>query len=419
MFRCKAVAILCVCVVALSSLCYSQTKEELQIRKKEIQSQIKATNTLIVKAKREKTQSLSTLSAINQQIRSREEMVSMLSLEVKLNLREIQQLKTEIEQTEFDIAAQEALIDTLKKEYAFLIQNAYYNRNAYNRLAFIFTADSYRQALKRLRYLQEYSQFREKQVEKIKSVEQQLAQNLLQLKQQKALLMVAKNERQTNLEASRLELTLLTQEKDSQNQLLTSLKRKEKQLKKDLIQQQRLADDLTAQIKKIIADEIRKAKEKANASAGSSFSLTPEQQQLSDEFSSNKGKLPWPVERGVIVERFGIQPHPVLKGIETLNNGIKIMTDKGTNVRAIFEGSISRIIDLPGSGKAIIISHGDYFSVYSGLSEVYVKRGQKVALKEDIASVLTKSSSQESITELQIWKGSEKMDPSNWLYSTY
>ena len=124
------------------------------------------------------------------------------------------------------------------------------------------------------------------------------------------------------------------------------LKRKEKQLKNELSKQQKLANDLDAKIKKIIAEEIRKAKEKAASSSGSSFSLTPEEQELSDSFSANKGKLPWPVERGVIVQRFGIQPHPVLKGIETLNNGIKIITDQGASVRAVFEGTVSRIIDL-------------------------------------------------------------------------
>ena len=419
MFRCKLVLVLSLLLVCLSPLCYSQTKEELQVRKKEIQTQIKETNKRIVQAKREKSQSLSTLSTINQQISSREELVSMLNLELKLTIQEIKQLQTEIKDTELDIYAQEQLIDTLKKEYAFMIQSAYYNRNAYDRLAFVFTAQSYRQALKRLRYLQEYSHYRHKQVEKIKELEQELAQDLLRLKRQKALLMVAKNERQTNLESSKLELSLLEQEKTTQNSLLNLLKRKEKQLKNELSKQQKLANDLDAKIKKIIAEEIRKAKEKAASSSGSSFSLTPEEQELSDSFSANKGKLPWPVERGVIVQRFGIQPHPVLKGIETLNNGIKIITDQGASVRAVFEGTVSRIIDLPGSGKAIILSHGDYFSVYSGLAEVYVKRGQKVTLKENIAKVLTKISSQESITELQIWKGSEKMDPSSWLYNTY
>ena len=114
-----------------------------------------------------------------------------------------------------------------------------------------------------------------------------------------------------------------------------------------------------------------------------------------------------------------MQAHPVLKGIETFNNGVKITTEEGAIVRAVFEGTVSRIIDIPGAGKAVILSHGDYFSVYSNLLKVSVKRGQSVLNKEKIGTVLTKTNPKESITELQIWKGSEKMDPSSWLYKAY
>jgi septal ring factor EnvC (AmiA/AmiB activator) len=336
-----------------------------------------------------------------------------------MTIVQIDNLKAEIKETKQSIKDQQNLLDTLKKEYALMIRHAYHNRNSYDRLAFIFSAQSYNQAFKRIRYLQEYSQFRQKQVKEIKDVERQLSEELLSLKRQKVLLTVAKNKRNAMLGESQIEINLLTQEKQSQNTFLSSLRKKEKKLKKDLSKQQQLAKTLDDKIKKIIAEEIRKAKEKANVGGGVTLSLTPEEQQLADNFSSNKGKLPWPVERGVIIERFGIQPHPVLRGIETLNNGVKITTEEGSFVRAIFEGNVSRIIDIPGSGKAVIISHGDYFTVYSNLIEVFVKRGQTVSLKEDIARVFTKSSNKESITELQIWKGSEKLDPSSWLYKAY
>jgi septal ring factor EnvC (AmiA/AmiB activator) len=380
MYRCSSYLLTIVFVFGLSLLASSQSKEVLQSKKAQIQKEIQLTNKLIKKAKKE---------------------------------------KAEIKETKQSIKDQQNLLDTLKKEYALMIRHAYHNRNSYDRLAFIFSAQSYNQAFKRIRYLQEYSQFRQKQVKEIKEVERQLSEELLSLKRQKVLLTVAKNERNAMLGESQIEINLLTQEKQSQNTFLSSLRKKEKKLKKDLSKQQQLAKTLDDKIKKIIAEEIRKAKEKANVGGGVTLSLTPEEQQLADNFSSNKGKLPWPVERGVIIERFGIQPHPVLRGIETLNNGVKITTEEGSFVRAIFEGNVSRIIDIPGSGKAVIISHGDYFTVYSNLIEVFVKRGQTVSLKEDIARVFTKSSNKESITELQIWKGSEKLDPSSWLYKAY
>jgi septal ring factor EnvC (AmiA/AmiB activator) len=419
MYRCSSYLLTIVFVFGLSLLASSQSKEVLQSKKAQIQKEIQLTNKLIKKAKKEKNQSINILSTLNKQIESRGEIVKTLDLEIKMTIVQIDNLKAEIKETKQSIKDQQNLLDTLKKEYALMIRHAYHNRNSYDRLAFIFSAQSYNQAFKRIRYLQEYSQFRQKQVKEIKEVERQLSEELLSLKRQKVLLTVAKNERNAMLGESQIEINLLTQEKQSQNTFLSSLRKKEKKLKKDLSKQQQLAKTLDDKIKKIIAEEIRKAKEKANVGGGVTLSLTPEEQQLADNFSSNKGKLPWPVERGVIIERFGIQPHPVLRGIETLNNGVKITTEEGSFVRAIFEGNVSRIIDIPGSGKAVIISHGDYFTVYSNLIEVFVKRGQTVSLKEDIARVFTKSSNKESITELQIWKGSEKLDPSSWLYKAY
>lgn len=419
MYRCSSYLLTIVFVSGLSLLASSQSKEVLQSKKAQIQKEIQLTNKLIKKAKKEKNQSINILSTLNKQIESRGEIVKTLDLEIKMTIVQIDNLKAEIKETKQSINDQQNLLDTLKKEYALMIRHAYHNRNSYDRLAFIFSAQSYNQAFKRIRYLQEYSQFRQKQVKEIKEVERQLSEELLSLKRQKVLLTVAKNKRNAMLGESQIEINLLTQEKQSQNTFLSSLRKKEKKLKKDLSKQQQLAKTLDDKIKKIIAEEIRKAKEKANVGGGVTLSLTPEEQQLADNFSSNKGKLPWPVERGVIIERFGIQPHPVLRGIETLNNGVKITTEEGSFVRAIFEGNVSRIIDIPGSGKAVIISHGDYFTVYSNLIEVFVKRGQTVGLKEDIARVFTKSSNKESITELQIWNGSEKLDPSSWLYKAY
>ena len=419
MCRCRSYLLTVVFTLGFCLLANSQSKEVLQSKKAQIQKEIQLTNKLIKKAKKEKNQSINILSTLNKQIESRGEIVKTLDLEIKMTIVQIENLKAEIKDTKQSIQNQQNLLDTLKKEYALMIRHAYHNRNSYDRLAFIFSAQSYNQAFKRIRYLQEYSQFRQKQVKEIKEVERQLSVELLSLKRQKVLLTVAKNERNAMLGESQIEINLLTQEKQSQNTFLSSLRKREKKLKKDLSKQQQLAKTLDDKIKKIIAEEIRKAKEKANVGGGVTLSLTPEEQQLADNFSSNKGKLPWPVERGVIIERFGIQPHPVLRGIETLNNGVKITTEEGSFVRAIFEGKVSRIIDIPGSGKAVIISHGDYFTVYSNLIEVFVKRGQTVGLKEDIARVFTKSSNKESITELQIWKGSEKLDPSSWLYKAY
>jgi septal ring factor EnvC (AmiA/AmiB activator) len=416
MRRCS-LFILCA-FLSFSSFSQSKEKEVLQDKKAKIQQEIKLTNSLLQKAKKEKNQSVNTLNTLNKQIQSRQEIIQTLDLEVKMAIIQIDNLKRQIKDTEISIVVQQELLDTLKQEYALMIRHAYFNRNAYDRLAFVFSSQSYNQAFKRLRYLQEYSQFRQKQVDEIKMVEQKLSDQLLALKRQKVLLTVAKNEKSQSLESSQIEVSILDGEQSSQKSLLSKLRKKEKQLKKELQSKQQLAKSLDKKIRKIIEEEIRLAKAKASKESDV-LAMTPEEQQLADNFTSNKGKLPWPVERGVIIERFGVQAHPVLKGIETFNNGVKITTEEEALVRAIFDGKVSRIIDIPGAGKAVIVSHGDYFSVYSNLLEVSVKRGQEVFLKEKIGAVLTKTATKETITELQIWKGSEKMDPSSWLFQAY
>ena len=418
MRQCSIFIFFLLAICSFNSFSQSSDKEALQDKKAKIQKEIKLTNTLLQKAKKEKNQSVTTLNTLNKQIQSRQEIIQALDLEVKMASIQIANLKQQIQETQQSIVTQQELLDTLKSEYALMIRHAYFNRNAYDRLAFVFSSQSYNQAFKRLRYLQEYSQFRQKQVEEIKLAEQKLNDELLALKRQKSLLTVAKNEKTQSLESSLIEVGILDSEQSSQKTLLSKLRKKEKQLKKELQSKQRLAKELDKQIRIIIEEEIRLAKAKASKESDV-LALTPEEQELADNFTSNKGKLPWPVERGVIIERFGVQAHPVLIGIETFNNGVKITTEEGALVRAVFEGTVSRIIDIPGAGKAVILSHGDYFSVYSNLLEVSVKRGESVLLKEKIGTVLTKTNTKESITELQIWKGSEKMDPSSWLFQAY
>jgi len=418
MFRCSVIFIFFSFIIPSILFSQNNEKKNLQDKKTKLQKEIKLTNSLLNKAKKQKTQSVTMLNTLNKQIQSRQEIIHTLNIEVNLAKTQIEKLKNEIQTTKQSLVKKRELLDTLKSEYSLMIRDAYFNRNAYKKLAFVFSSQHYNQALKRLKYLQEYSLFRQNQVKEILVAEQQLNDELLKLKQQKVLLLVAKNQKSKSLEESQTEVKVLADEKSSQNTLLSSLKKKEKQLKKDLQSKKYLASQLEKQIRKFIEEEIRIAKAKSSG-ANIVLELTPEQQIISEKFTLNKGKLPWPVERGVIIERFGVQSHPVLKGIETFNNGVKITTEEGAEIRSIFDGQVSRIIDIPGAGKAVIVSHGDYFTVYSNLLEVSVKRGETVLLKEKLGTVITKNTEKETITELQIWKGSEKMDPSSWLFQAY
>lgn len=397
----------------------SQTKEDLQDKKEQLQSEIKFTNELLNQAKLEKNNSINTLSTLRRKIGIREEMISTLNIEIELFNGRIQQMKAEVASIEEGISQKKAELVALKKEYSQLVYHAFQNRNQYDRLAFIFSSNSFHQAYKRIKYFQQYSRFRKQQVDRILVKEKELVEEALQLKQRRALLLVEKNKKSRVLGNNQKEKTQLDSEKGQQQQLVNELSKKEKKLTNDLKQKQKQAQALEAQIRLIIEAEIKKAKAAAASSGTPSFSMTPEQKELAENFTANKGTLPWPVNRGVITQQFGKQKHPVLAGIETYNNGIKITTEKGASVRAIFDGTVSRILSIPGAGKAIIINHGDYFSVYNNLSDLMVISGQSIKTKQELGLVSTNSKSNETITELQIWKGNKKLNPAQWLYRAY
>lgn len=403
----------------LTSTGFSQSKEELQKRKELLQKEINKTNSLLKTAKKEKVQSIVTLKTLNNKIENRNKVINTIRIEVELYENSIANLIVQIDSTNNTIEKKQLELKKLKDEYAKMIEKAYHNRSNYNRLSFIFSSSSFYQAFKRIRYLQEYSTFRKKQLEEIVKTEQALAIALEELKSKKAILAYEKNQKSKSLNQSLSEQELLNIEKVQQSNLLNTLRRKENQLKKALKDKEKKAKELNNQIRKIIEQEIRLAKEKAKKTGSVEYAMTPEQKELADKFTYNKGKLPWPVERGVIVESFGIQKHPVLPGIETFNNGIKLTTEKGSFVRAVFDGVVSRIINIPGAGKAIILNHGDYFSVYSNLSNVLVKTGEYIEVRQNLGVVITNTKTKESITELQIWKSDEKLDPAQWLYKAY
>jgi murein DD-endopeptidase MepM/ murein hydrolase activator NlpD len=217
-----------------------------------------------------------------------------------------------------------------------------------------------------------------------------------------------KNEEQTRKD--------LSQDVVAQKTAVEGLQQEEKGLLQKLREQEKQREKLNKEIQRIIEAEIRASK-KDNAGV---FSLTPEAAALSASFESNKGKLPWPVERGVITAKFGQNPHPVLAGIMVPNNGVDIATSNNAAVRAVFQGTVSGVFSIPGAGQNVIINHGGYRTVYSNLKEVFVSKGQKVEIKQSIGTVLTDESSGKTEAHLEIWKVSEsgttKQDPALWIY---
>jgi septal ring factor EnvC (AmiA/AmiB activator) len=417
---------------------FAQNKKELEKKKAQIQKEISATNELLNETKKNKKLSLNQLVALNQKIGMREELIATISSEVN-------SINLSIDKTNTGINNLKKEIEKLKAEYAAMIYAAYKNQGAYNKLMFIFSAQDFNQAYNRLKYFEQYAEYRKKQALIIQKTQENLNAKLAELQAKRSELRALLGEKEE-------EKNTLTTEKGEKEEVLMQLQEKEGQLKADLQKKQEDANRLQREIRKIIEEEIKKAREEAALAAKAAkeknkannknknvppeknvgkeenkeenkenkeyvLTLTPEAQKLSESFELNKGKLPWPVTEGLITGPFGEHEHPVLKGIKVKNDGIDISTKPGSQVRAIFDGEVTGVISIPGAGKAVIIRHGEYLSVYSNLSEATVQKGNKVKTKQNLGTALTDEDNKTSM-ELQIWKGSVLLNPTGWIYKT-
>ena len=396
-------------LITFCLLCFTgafcQNKKDLETKKEQLHKDIEFTNKLLEETKKNKSVSLNHLVTLNKKISIREELIRTINSEIGM-------LQDQINETNSLITSLEKDIKKLKDEYAKMIYFAYKNQSSYNRLMFIFAAKDFNQAYKRLKYFQQYSEYRKTQKELIIKTQQVLSSKKGDLENKKT----AKTELLNN---EQNEKQMLSSEKTEQVEVLNSLQEKEKDLKTQLKKKQKDEEKLNKAIEDIIRREIeeaRKRAEKEGRKTTAAFALTPEAQKLSDDFASNKGKLPWPVEQGVITETFGEHPHPVLKGIVTKNNGVDINSNKGAVARAVFDGEVSGVVVIPGAYKAVLVRHGEYLSVYSNLEEVYVKMGDKITTKQNIGLIHTNDEDSKTEVHLEIWKGTTKMDPENWLF---
>jgi septal ring factor EnvC (AmiA/AmiB activator) len=402
----------------LSFSAFSQTKEELKKQKLSIEKEINYTAKLLKKTKTNKDKSLSYLKVLDKQIQNQEYLLQTLHIEISLLNKQIRKTEQAIIKTEQSVKTEQENLELLKSEYAKMIYACFKKKGNRNDLMFIISAEDFNQAYKRTVYLKQYISFRKNQAEKITESKKELESKKGDLNTQKDQLTLEVASKKELISAKKNELTTISDTKQEKQELINRLGKSEKLFKKQLQDKQKRAKALDDKIRKIIAEEIRKAREEAEKK-NKGFALTPEAMALSSEFNSNKGKLPWPLEKGIIVQGYGKQKHAVFSGIETFNNGIDIATDKKAIVRAVFDGTISRIFFIKGEGKAILMNHGEYFSVYSGLTEVSVKVGEKLLAKEKIGIVFTQEVEEKSELHFEIWKGYDKHDPSKWLYEAY
>jgi septal ring factor EnvC (AmiA/AmiB activator) len=375
-----------------------QHRKKLEQQKSELKKEIAYKSKLLGETEKNKKSTLNQLLLLKKQIISREQLIQTLR-------REIAYLEREISLKEKEITEKSRQLDALKEHYAQMIYNSFKTRHSYDKVMFILASRDFNQAYLRLKYLEQYRQYRRDQAALIEKTADELAAA-------KSLLHAAVEEKNATIAENTAEKVNLDKDRQQRESVVNDLTAREKEIKAEIKRKEKEAYALQKAIEKVIAEEL--ARQKKNAKGG--YELTPEALALSSNFASNKGKLPWPIEKGVVTDYFGEHWHPVLKGIKINNKGVDISTDPGATARALFEGTVSMVLVLPGAGRAVMLRHGEYITVYSNLADVYVQKGDKVQLKQKIGTVLTNDDQGKTEVHLEIWKGQTALNPGEWLY---
>jgi septal ring factor EnvC (AmiA/AmiB activator) len=371
----------------------AQTKAELEEKRNTTLNEITYVDNMLKSTAKEKEESMNAIKIIGNKLNLRESVIRGMRDEINLLTERIDLNTLAINMMEKDQA-------DLKNDYARAIINSYKSQKENPELVYILSAKDFNQGYKRLKYLQQVAKFRRRETEIIMELKEQIqsTKDRLQVDLSKLSDLKSRQEQQKNL---------LQSEQQKKQQMVKSLSKKEKQLQKELEEKKRIADKIEKEIARLMEAE-RKKPVKSDS--------TPEQRLISENFAENKGRLPWPVEKGIITSQFGIQKHPVLKYVTEDNIGIEITSMGKTSVRTIFKGEVARVFSIKGGNAAVIIRHGKYMTVYQNLVDLKVKPGDKVDTKQEIGSVFCEPDNvNKAIMKFMIFEEKEKLDPELWI----
>ncbi len=395
--------IVLLCCGSSSLLAQTNEQKQLEAKRERLQEEINEINRLLFAEKKQKGTILDQLEVLDQKINVRQQLIrvtnqqaNLLSRQINTNIRNISKLREDLE--------------VLKTEYAEMIRKSYQNKSRQNRLMFLLSSETFFQALKRLEYMKQYTQYRKMQGEEIavKTSElTQLNQDLTDQKKAKDVL-IADNLRAKNQ---------MLREIKSQKELLKSIRQNESKYAAEIRKKTEETKKLDRQIERLIRSAIAAANKDAGGSSNSSsFVMTPEASLVARNFSQNKGKLIWPVERGVKRQGYGVYKDALYPGIKHQSNGVIIATDEGAKARAVFDGEVIAILAVPGGNKGVQIKHGNYISTYYNLSNLYVKKGDKVSAKEELGEIYTNRFNGLTQLKFYLYRDATKLNPEEWIY---
>ena len=390
---------------------FGQTRKQLEAQRKKLNKEIKQVNTLLFNEKKKEKNALEDLKDINKKIEVRSKLISTINSEAKILTKEISVNEAELKKLNKNLA-------DLKKDYADMIFKSYKSKSQQSRTMFLLSSQNFYQAYKRLEYMKQYTSFRKNQGEQITvqtNFVKKINDSLLFQKTVKDTLILSEKQQRQQIEDDR----------KNQEQLISIIKKKESKYKKSLQNKIKEEKKVTLKIDKKIRDEIAlanriaaeklKLKNKPKTVKKNEFILSPEAKALAVKFELNKGKLPWPVSEGIVVRKFGKQPHPTFPGITINGTGLHIVTKKGISAEAIFNGKVLNIFVSSEGRKNVLIQHGNYISSYNNLEKVYVKKGDVIKTGQKIGQIFTDKVSKKTKLIFVIFKNTTRLNPSSWI----
>jgi len=398
-------AILIFLLLNVASLA-AQTDEQkaLEAKREQLQKEIDEINRLLFAERREKGTVLDQMEALEQRINVRQQLIrvtnqqsNLLNRQINANIRNISQLREELE--------------SLKEEYAKMIRKSYQNRTRQSRLMFLLSSEDFFQAFKRLQYMKQYTDYRREQGLQIAAKTEELSALNLRLTEQR------KEKDQLVAENMKAKDAML-KEVQEQKDLLKSIRQNESRYASAIETKKKEARRIDEQIERLIRSAIA-ASNRASGSTtkdNSKFVLTPEATLVAASFSANKGKLIWPVEKGIKRQGYGVYSDAVYPGIKHQSNGVIIATDEGARARAVFEGEVIAILAVPGGNKGVQVKHGNYISTYYNLSNLYVKKGDRVAAKDELGEIYTNRFNGLTQLKFYLYRDATRLNPEEWIY---
>lgn len=380
----------------------SKQQKQLEAQRLQLKNEIKQINSLLFSNTKTRKNALSEVEDLQVKLNVRSELIKVTNQQANL-------LTRRIGLNERTIADQRKELESLKAEYAKMIQKSYASKSLQNRLMFLFSSENFLQAYKRIQYLKQYARYRRKQgiaIAEKTILLQELNKTLTQEKATKLAL----------VEENRAVQEELEKERKQQQNLIKTLKRKERSLAAQIAEKEKQRKAIDREINRLIREAIAASNKAAGKKGNKTFQLTPEAKLIAANFQANKGRLPWPLEKGVVIQGFGRQQHPVVKTTTIQSNGVILATEASAQVRAVFEGEVMSVIVIKGSNPSVLIRHGNFITLYTNLAKLYVKKGEKVAAKQPIGEVFTNQQTGKTQLQFGIFNNVKALNPKDWVY---